>query len=174
MEGQIRVIFSEGSSKDSGNNKTAINTKTGEKKSQEKVKKETTKTDLVNHALNNYVIGQAKKVGQTLLSEALYEVNKYFDLTDNVEGKRNLNIAIGMVHRGTSVLGSTLIGTQIAGVPGALVGFASGVINEAINIYQGYDQQNIQLRQLNTQLEYTRERAGYSLTSGSIGENKWF
>ena len=172
MEGQIRVIFSEGSSKDSGNNKTAINTKTGEKKSQEKVKKETTKTDLVNHALNNYVIGQAKKVGQTLLSEALYEVNKYFDLTDNVEGKRNLNIAMGIVHRGTNVLTSTLIGAQIGGVPGAVVGFVASSINEAINIYQGYDQQNIQLRQLNTQLEYTRERAGYSLTSGSIGENK--
>lgn len=172
MEGQIRVIFSEGSSKDSGNNKTAINTKTGEKKSQEKVKKETTKTDLVNHALNNYVIGQAKKVGQTLLSEALYEVNKYFDLTDNVEGKRNLNIAIGMAHRGTNVLTSTLIGAQIGGVPGAVVGFVASSINEAITIYQGYDQQNIQLRQLNTQLEYTRERAGYSLTSGSIGENK--
>ena len=174
MEGQIRVIFSEGSSKDSGNNKTAINTKTGEKKSQEKVKKETTKTDLVNHALNNYVIGQAKKVGQTLLSEALYEVNKYFDLTDNVEGKRNLNIAVGMVHRGATVLTSTLIGAQIGGVPGAVVGFVASSINEAINIYQGYDPQNIQLRQLNTQLEYTRERAGYSLTSGSIGENKWF
>lgn len=172
MEGQIRVIFSEGVSKRSGNNKTAINTKTGKKKSQEKAKQDTTQTDIVNHALNNYVIGQAKKVGQTLLSEALYEVNKYFDLTDNVEGKRNLNIAMGMVHRGTSVLGSTFLGAEIGGVPGALVGFASGVINEAINIYQGYDQQNIQLRQLNTQLEYTRERAGYSLTSGSIGENK--
>lgn len=172
MEGQIRVIFSEGTSKDSGNNKTAINTKTGERKSQEKVKKENTKTDLVNHALNNYVIGQAKKVGQTLLSEALYEVNKYFDLTDNVEGKRNLNIAIGMAHRGTTVLSSTLIGAQIGGVPGAVVGFVASSISEAINVYQGYDQQNIQLRQLNTQLEYTRERAGYSLTSGSIGENK--
>lgn len=172
MEGQIRVIFSEGVSKRSGNNKTAINTKTGKKKSQEKAKQDTTQTDIVNHALNNYVIGQAKKVGQTLLSEALYEVNKYFDLTDNVEGKRNLNIAMGLVHRGTNVLGSTFLGAEIGGVPGALVGFASGVINEAINIYQGYDQQNIQLRQLNTQLEYTRERAGYSLTSGSIGENK--
>lgn len=172
MEGQIRVIFSEGSSKDSGNNKTAINTKTGENKSQEKVKKETTKTDLINHALNNYVIGQAKKVGQTLLSEALYEANKYFDLTDNVEGKRNLNIAMGMVHRGATVLTSTLIGAKIGGVPGAVVGFVASSISEAINIYQGYDPQNIQLRQLNTQLEYTRERAGYSLTSGSIGENK--
>lgn len=172
MEGQIRVIFSEGSSKDSGNNKTAINTKTGENKSQEKVKKETTKTDLINHALNNYVIGQAKKVGQTLLSEALYEANKYFDLTDNVEGKRNLNIAVGMVHRGATVLTSTLIGAKIGGVPGAVVGFVASSISEAINIYQGYDPQNIQLRQLNTQLEYTRERAGYSLTSGSIGENK--
>lgn len=172
MEGQIRVIFSEGSTKQSGNNKTTINTKTGEVKTPQKVKQDNSNTSLVNHALNNYVLGQAKKVGQILLSEALYEINKYYDLTDNVENKRDLHIAINMIHRGANFIGATLAGAKIGGVPGAVIGFGVSAVNEAINIYQGYDQQNIQLRQLQTQLEYTRERAGYSLTSGSIGENK--
>lgn len=171
MQGQIKVIFTEGQGKESGNNRTAINTRTGKAKSKNQVQEHLKANNIVNHAYKNYVVGQAKKIGSVVLSEVLYEINKYFDLTDNVEGKRDLHIAMGMINRVKNFAGQVVAGSYF-GVPGAVIGFASASINEAISIYQGYDQQNIQIRQMNTQLEYTRERAGYSLTSGSIGENK--
>lgn len=173
MEGSIRVIFSEGSNKQSGNNRTVINTRTGKAKSQNEVAKENEKASSISNFVNSSVVmSSAKRLGSILLDEALYEQRKYYDLTDNVEGKRDLNIAVGLIHRGASIASATIIGAKTAGVAGAVVGFSIGAIREGISIYQGYDQQNIQLRQLQTQLAYTRERAGYSLTSGSIGENK--
>lgn len=173
MEGQIKVIFTEGSSKNSGNNRTSINTKTGATKSQEEIEKQTTTaSSLANHAINALVISTAKKVVGIALNEALYEVNKYFTLTDNVEAKRDLNIALGLIRRSGRLAKTTLAGAIQGGIPGAVIGFGLGFAGEVVSVYQGYDQQNIQIRQLETQLEYTRERAGYSLTSGSIGENK--
>lgn len=173
MQGQIRVIFTEGSGKGSGNNRTVVNTKTGKPKTQDKVQEEAKASNIVNHAFKNYVVSQAKQVVGLVANEVLYEINKYYTLTDNVEGKRDLNIALGLIHRGGQIVGPTIAGSYFGPV-GAVIGFGVGIGREVISLYQGYDQQNIQLRQLNTQLEYSRQRAGYSLTSGSIGEDKWF
>lgn len=172
MEGSIRVIFSEGSSKQSGNNKTTINTKTGQVKTQHEVQKETPANNVPNFINSSLVVSTAKKLGNILLGEAIYEINKNFRLTDNVEGKRDFNIATGMLKR-TSKIATMIYAGAISGGPaGAIAGAVVGFTNEAVNIYQGYDQQNIQLRQLDAQLQYSRLRAGYSLTSGSIGENR--
>lgn len=175
MEGEVRVSFVYGG-KATGDNKTDINTKTGKIGGNKN-------TDEDSKSLTVAYVYAAKKIATTtkqlLIDEALYESNKFFDLTDNVQNQRNLNIAKTNIQRATSIIGSTVSGAMVGGnagpvgaIIGAVVGFVAGVAQKGVDIYQGYDQQNIDIRQREQQLSYTRQRVGYSLTVGSNGENR--
>ena len=175
MEGEVRVSFVYGG-KATGDNKTDINTKTGKIGGNKN-------TDEDSKSLTVAYVYAAKKIATTtkqlLIDEALYESNKFFDLTDNVQAKRNLNIAKTNIQRASSIIGSTVSGAlvgagggPVGAVIGAVAGFVAGVGQQALSIYQGYDQQNIDIRQREEQLSYTRQKVGYSLTAGINGENR--
>lgn len=68
---------------------------------------------------------------------------------------------------GTAIAGGFVLG----GIAGSVIALIGTTASLGIEIAQNYDQENIKLRQMNAQLEYSRMRAGYSLTSESIGEN---
>lgn len=104
--------------------------------------------------------------------EVNYEIDKHFRLTDNYIGQRNLNNAKQIINKAVSFGTSVATGFATGGPVGAVRAFVIQTLSLGIDIYQNYDQENINLRQMEAQLSYTRERAGYSLTSGSIGENK--
>ena len=108
---------------------------------------------------------------QEVVQIASYEVNKYFNLRDDYVGQRNLTIAKNVISKavgmGTAIAGGFVLGGAAGGAI-ALIGTTASL---GIEIAQNYDQENIKLRQMNAQLEYSRMRAGYSLTSESIGEN---
>ena len=131
-------------------------------------------------ALRNAVLTTLlQKAGSELkglvLNEAKYEIKKYFMLKDDYAGAQQMQVAEQMI---TSIIGFTagIAGAIIAGGPvgaaAAAVAIIGAGIKVGIDIYQNMDQQRIKLNQINAQLQYNRQRAGYSLTAGSIGENK--
>ena len=167
MQGEVIVRFQYGG--DGEGNGTAIK-KDGQSTTinQFASGKENDNSKLFTYAKNK-VMQLSKDV---LLGEALYESEKYFNLTDNVQGRRNLNIARQNIERVWGVAQDTIAGAKAGGWVGAIIGFAVGMTKLGVKIYQGYDQQNIKIRQMEEQLDYTRQRVGYSLTVGSNGENR--
>lgn len=128
----------------------------------------------------------AKVLIGTLISEAAneavawaaYEVNKEFTLNDDYIGQRNLQIATQAVNWGissaTTIASTTMMGATfgpIGAAVGALVGtgmVAARTIRENV---QAMEQQDIMLNQMQAQLDYTRQRSGWSLKAASIGED---
>lgn len=127
------------------------------------------KPNLGKSVLANQVFNEVKSI---VVNEAKYEVGKYFDLHDDYVGERDLNIAMTIVSDVASIGKATLIGAQTGGLAGASVGFILASATQIVNVYQNLDKQSIKIKQLDTQLQYSRTRAGYSLTSESIGENR--
>lgn len=108
---------------------------------------------------------------QDIMKVAQYELSKYFNLRDDYIGQRNMNVAKNVISKtvgmGTAVAGGFMVGGPI----GATIAAVGTMATLGIEIAQNYDQENIRLRQMNAQLSYSRQRAGYSLTSDSIGED---
>ena len=124
----------------------------------------------------------AMQAGQSALGEvtawAEYYWNRDLTLNDDYIGQRNKQIAMTMIDRGinaVSTIGSFTAMGAAAGPVGALVGAIVGTAIAASSIVrsniQGQDQQNIQIRQMEAQLQFTRSRAGWSLQAASIGED---
>jgi len=124
----------------------------------------------------------AIQAAQTAVSEvaswAEYYWNKELTLSDDYIGMRNKNIAMTQINRGVNAL--TTIGTfaamgSAAGPWGAAIGAAVGTAIAVAGIVrsnvQGQEQQDIQIRQMDAQLQFTRSRAGWSLQAASIGED---
>lgn len=108
-----------------------------------------------------------------------YEWDKALQLNDDYIGQRNKAILNTAISKTTSAIGSiaasTAAGASVGGVWGAAIGFAIGTVSAVGNIhlanYQAMDQQNIQIRQMEAQLGFTRSRQGWSTEAGSIGED---
>lgn len=124
----------------------------------------TSVTTVLLHEAYNY----AK---EELVQIANYEISKYFSLKDDYIGQRNLSIAKNVISKGSSMGTAIASGFATGGVIGGAVAIVGTTATLGIEIAQNYDQESIRLRQLNAQLEFSRQRAGYSLTSGSVGEN---
>ena len=173
MEGEIIVRIKDESNIEKGNNGTAINTKTGKIRTdtQSSESEEANAGILVASVLVNQAYERTKQV---VINEAMYQINKHFELTDDFEGKRDLNIALSIVGRTKNLATSTLAGAKLgsAGGPigtviGAVVGFSLGAVGDVISTYHKFDEQNRINALRDAQLEYTRQRAGYSLTGES-------
>ena len=169
MEGEVVIRFEYGGGNGATSNKTAIN-KDGQTSEKTMTSNQNSED---NKKLFNYAKNQARALAtQVLLNEAIYETEKYFTLTDNVQAKRDVGIASNVIKRVSNIGQATYFGATVGGWVGAIIGAVVGVTKEGIDIYQGYDQQTIKLKQMSEQLEYTRQRVGYSLTAGVNGENR--
>lgn len=146
-----------------GDNKTAINTKTGKNK-QDVDKEENRDFSLEMSVVVNQAYNYAKNA---VISQAQYQITKHFNMTDDFEGQRDLNITLGIANKMKNIALTTLAGAQVGGVPGAIVGFVGSVGMEALSVYQRYDEQARSNALKRAQLDYTRQRAGYSLTGES-------
>lgn len=127
-----------------------------------------------------YAVAQVASIATSeMVSWGEYYWNRQLTLTDDYVGQRNKQIAITQINRGinlVSSIGSSVIaGAAVGGVAGAIVGGIVGAATQIASItrsnLQGQDQQNIHLRQMNAQLDFTRSRAGWSLQAASIGED---
>ena len=127
----------------------------------------------IENLLENVAVHRAvSEISSQAVEMAMYALDRHLQLTDNYIGER-------YVKAGKEVIGKTIsIGSSIAmaffsgGVIGAALAAVVAIGSTAFDVFKNFDQQNIMVKQMNSQLEYQRQRAGYSLTSGSIGENK--
>lgn len=125
----------------------------------------------------------AFKIAEATTSEVLNWGNYLWDrkltLTDDYVGQRQKNIALQLMNKGMSIAGNifsltaygAMIGGPLGGAFGAAIGTVISIASVARENAQAYEQQEIQLRQMNAQLGYTRQRAGWSTTAASIGED---
>ena len=149
MEGKVVVEIVDKDKKEGGNNKTAVNTKTGDTKTEQ----DDDDVLIISSAL-------AYKAFRTTVSQvktiATYEIDKSFTLSDDFESKRDFHIALSILEKAGNVATSTFVGAKlgsgggpVGAIVGAVVGFVGSVGNEAISVYQAYNQQDITMKQRN-------------------------
>lgn len=170
MEGEVKIVFSS----TRGGNRTGINgdgsVKTPKKTPQ---KNEDEKEGKVrSQMIARNVRSVMNIVSQNLITALNYYYTKRYSLTDNVQAQRDRTIAINLVQKVSSTASSALVGLSAGGIPGAIISIIGSGVKEGISIAMGYDKQAIKIAQMNEQLDYTRLRSGYSLTSGDRGENR--
>lgn len=163
MQGEVKIVFK-------------TNAKLGSKtnvSSEGKISLFNGNEDSTSDRFNAYAVKSVINVVKTtVLNEVDYEMKKYYDLTDNVRAQKNRQIAMGVVQRVGNIVSTTASGFIAGGVVGAIIGFGASLVKEGINIYQGYDKQEIEMAKKNAQLQYTRESLGYSLVGGEKGMNR--
>lgn len=131
-------------------------------------------------AVAGYAVAQTMQVvANEALSWAEYYWNRELTLNDDYIGQRNKRIAMTQINRTISavsgVVSATASGAAVGGWIGAIVGFVIGTGTQIAGIarsnIQGQQQQDIMLRQMDAQLQFTRSRAGWSTQAASIGED---
>lgn len=144
------------------------------------VTKANTDKDSTAKAVASFAVTQSIQIiANEVVAWAEYQWNRELTLNDDYVGQREKNIAIMQINRGinaVSTVGSmAATGASIGGAAGAIVGLVIGTANSVAGIVrsnvQGQDQQNIAIRQMDAQLEFTRSRAGWSTQCASIGED---
>lgn len=108
-----------------------------------------------------------------------YYWNKELTLNDDYVGQRNKNLAITQINRGINVISTigsmtasgAAVGNWVGAIVGAVLGTATAVAGIARSNIQGQEQQDIALKQMDAQLQFTRSRAGWSTKAASIGED---
>lgn len=112
-------------------------------------------------------------------SESEYQISRYFSTRDDYIGQRNMGAARAMVGNavgfGAAVFAGARAGSSAGGwgaLAGAAIGAASWGVTKAIGGAQALDAQVLGLAKMDAQLGYARQRSGWSLTSGSVGEDR--
>lgn len=110
--------------------------------------------------------------------QAQWQVNRNFALNDDYIGERNLQIAKGYVDiiaQDAGTIASWTMAGAKAGPWGAVAGFAIGtgvaIGNRIMSVTRNLQDQQLRIDQMDAELSFNRQRAGFSLNSGSIGEN---
>lgn len=169
-EGEIIIRIIETSEVDNGVDKATTKPKKQTKPSKKtKVNKDSDtktalKTSLIQHA--------GERIKGVVVDEFHYQLDKYYYLNDNYLGQQSKNIATNMISRGVSVGKSVAGGFVVGGPAGAAVMAVVEGIKLGQDIYHNYEKQRIKLKQMDEQLSFNRERAGFSLTAGVTGVNK--
>ena len=106
-----------------------------------------------------------------VISQARFQVNRYFAMTDDYRGKQDIDNALSLLGTGMTIWGATMAGLRLGGVVGGVIGLVGSTGNTILQAYRAISTQDYQIRQSNAQLSYTMSRRGASLQNNSIGEN---
>lgn len=135
-------------------------------------------------ALTTVVVQLAERALSQVVNMAVgtadYYITRSLVLKDDYAGQRDYQIiksVIGGVASDVgSVAGWTVAGFKMGQAPGAVVGLVLGTavtaLSRGLDYAKQMQQQELQIRLLNQTLEFNRQRAGYSLSSGSVGEDR--
>ena len=130
-------------------------------------------SDKVSSLVNKVVLkSTAKRVAQDIYNMAIYHYEKEWALNDDYQSQRNCTVALNIISKSTSIATNAYIGLSVGGPIGLGLAVVASGVELGFEIYKNLDQQNIKIKQLDAQLEYTRVRAGYSTTDESIGGGK--
>lgn len=131
--------------------------------------------------LTSWLVHQALNEAKTQIITAVdYEYTRYYSAHDDYIGQRNYEVAKTFISKaasvGNSMFSGAVMGASVGGPIGAVVGAAASAtfsgVNMALQYSRAMESQQLRIDQMNAQLSYTRQRSGYSLTSGSIGEDR--
>ena len=109
-----------------------------------------------------------KSAKNMTVGQANWQFQRYFRMHDDYIGQEKLNIAKSFVSKGAAI-GA---GFAMGGIVGGIVATIAVAGSTALDAYRLHNEEDLKLRQMDAQLRFQRERAGYSLTAGSIGENR--
>ena len=136
----------------------------------------TTRKDMgrVMGALNKATGGNFDKAAaaKEVVNFADYMFQRHMKLNDDYIGQRNYTAAKNIVGRIGSVGTAIASGFATAGPVGAVIAGALSVAAIGVDIAENYIQQNDNIQKMELNLSFNRMRSGYSLTSGSIGEDR--
>ena len=116
----------------------------------------------------NIVVYQAYQQAKSMIKQsAMYEINKYFSLTENYKAQQDMNNTLATIGKVTG-FASTVMAGAVAGAKLGPVGAAAGAIaaavgyaaNEGIQTYQRFEQQNRNLATMNVQSSFQLTRMG--------------
>lgn len=150
-------------------------------KPEEKNQEAKSETKSAAQNLSSWLVHKALNEAESQLKSAVdYEFSMYYSTHDDYIGQRNYEIAKANINLavsvGTSLYSGAAMGASVGGPVGAAVGLAASAVSTGVNLALQYsramEQQQLKINQMNAQLSYTRQRSGYSLTSGSIGEDR--
>ena len=107
------------------------------------------------------VVQQAyNKAKAALKREAMYEINKYFSLTENYKAQQDMNNTLATIEKVTGFGTAVIAGAMAGGPGGAVVGALAYVGSEIIQTYQRFDQQNRNLATMNVESTFQLTRMG--------------
>lgn len=138
-----------------------------------------TEAEAKQQAVTTVAVQLAEKALQEVVNLALgeidYRIQRSFYLKDNYIGQRNYQIAKAQVN--SLVSWGVTVGTMIytmgpIGLATAAIYTSAKAIHNMLNYAHTIEEQDITRLQLDANLQFNRTRAGYSLTAGSIGENR--
>ena len=129
-------------------------------------------SDLKTAAITTVIQRAASSLKEMGVSQVRFQINRYFDMTDNYLGQQSMNIALSSANRLYNAGASVVGGFMVAGPAGAVIMGLVEVAKVGLDIYHNYSEQDLKLRKMNAELQFNRQRAGYSLTVGSQGENR--
>lgn len=113
----------------------------------------------------------AKKAATMALQEVDYRIARSFYLKDDYIGQRNYQVAKAEI---LAVLGyAGVIGANIrhGNYAGAITYAIAAPVSNLLSYSHKIEEQNLTIKRMEATLDFSRQRAGYSLTSGSVGEN---
>lgn len=142
--------------------------KTPELDKKEKKEKQEKSRYVVASVYANQAFNYAK---QAVISQARFQVNRYFAMTDDYQGKQDIDNALSLLGTGMTIWGATMAGLRLGGIAGGVIGLVGSTGNTILQAHRAVSTQDYQIRQSNAQLSYTMSRRGASLQNNSIGEN---
>lgn len=116
----------------------------------------------------NVVVFQAYQYAKSAIKQmAMYEINKYYSLTENYKAQQDMSNSLTSISKVTG-FGSTIVAGAMTGsslgpvgtVAGAIVAAVGYAANEGIQTYQRFEQQNRNLATMNVQSSFQLTRMG--------------
>lgn len=135
------------------------------------------KTEAANSSVKSaFVLSQIQKSAKSLANIGVgvvqYRINRYLTLTDNYLAQQDMDIALNNISMAAGVAMNIVGGAMVGGPWAAAAVAVVEATKIGFNIFRNFDQQQLMLTAMNAQLDFSRERAGYSLTSGSKGTDR--
>lgn len=112
-----------------------------------------------------------KQAASAALNAADWAITRSFYLKDDYIGQRRYAEAKQTISAMAQDVASIASWASLGPI-GLAVGTAVTIANRAASYYKSMDAQSLQLKQMEATLGFNRQRAGYSLSSGSVGEEQ--
>lgn len=111
-----------------------------------------------------------KQVANMVVQNTDFLIERSYYLKDDYIGQRRYNEAKSVVSGLASDAMSIAAWSQF-GPAGLAIGTALTVGSRIIDFAKNADAQNLKLKQMDATLQFGRQRAGFSLSGGSVGDN---